>query len=180
DITREPIPVVPAAHYSCGGIAVDLKGKSSMRRLRAVGEVSCTGVHGANRLASTSLLEGLTWGFFAGLDIAQLLKKETYYFPEIAEWKCEYEEVDPALIVQDWLTIKYTMWNYVGLIRTSKRLERAKQLLRELQIEVEAFYARAVLSDDLLGLRNGVQTALAVLFAAIENRRSRGCHYRLD
>lgn len=180
DITREPIPVVPAAHYSCGGIAVDLKGNSSMRRLRAVGEVSCTGVHGANRLASTSLLEGLTWGYLAGLDIARLLKKENYYFPEIAEWKCEYEEVDPALIVQDWLTIKYTMWNYVGLIRTSKRLERAKQLLRELQIEVEAFYARAVLSDDLLGLRNGVQTALAVLFAAIENRRSRGCHYRLD
>lgn len=180
DITREPIPVVPAAHYSGGGIAVDLKGNSSMRRLRAVGEVSCTGIHGANRLASTSLLEGLTWGYLAGLDIAQLLKKENYYFPEIAEWQCEYEEVDPALIVQDWLTIKYTMWNYVGLIRTSKRLERAKQLLRELQIEVEAFYARAVLTDDLLGLRNGVQTALAVLFAAIENRRSRGCHYRLD
>jgi len=180
DITKEPIPVVPAAHYSCGGIAVDLKARSSMRRLRAVGEVSCTGVHGANRLASTSLLEALVWGTFAGNDIADLIKKETYYFPEIAEWECQHEEVDPALIVQDWLTIKYTMWNYVGLVRTAKRLNRAKQILRELQMEVESFYARAVLSDQLLGLRNGVQTALDVLFACIENRQSLGCHYRID
>ncbi len=180
DITKEPIPVVPAAHYSCGGIAVDLKSRSSMRRLRAVGEVSCTGVHGANRLASTSLLEALVWGVIAGKDIAKTIETETFYFPEIADWVYEKEEVDPALIVQDWLTIKYTMWNYAGLVRTSKRLNRAKHILNELHMEINSFYARSVLSDELLGLRNGVQTAIAILMACIENRRSLGCHYRVN
>jgi L-aspartate oxidase len=182
DITREPIPVVPAAHYSCGGVSVDLQGRTSMSRLRAVGEVSCTGVHGANRLASTSLLEGLLWGYEAGRHAAAEVGKnrESYYFPEIEPWVHERENVDPALIYQDWLTIKYTMWNYVGLTRTSRRLERARDILRELRSEVEAFYKKAVLSDELIGLRNGVQTAMAVLFAAQENRESRGCHYRPD
>ncbi len=104
----------------------------------------------------------------------------SYYFPEIPPWEQEHEEVDPALIAQDWMSIKYTMWNYVGLIRTTKRLKRAQQILRELQMEIESFYARAELSDSLLGLRNGVQTAIAVLYACIENRVSRGCHYRKD
>jgi len=181
DITKTPIPVVPAAHYSCGGIAVNLKGRTSLKRLWAVGETSCTGIHGANRLASTSLLEGLLWGFEAGRHIAKNIRKNrSYYFPEINPWIHEKELVDPALINQDWLTIKYTMWNYVGLIRTSKRLERARHILRELQQEVERFYKKGKLSDSLIGLRNGVQTALAVLFAAQENPESRGCHFRTD
>ena len=100
--------------------------------------------------------------------------------PPIEPWVQEEEVIDPALILQDWLTIKYTMWNYVGLVRSEKRLQRAKEILRELQNEVESFYAKARLNDDLIGLRDGVQASLAVLYAAIENRTSRGCHYRVD
>jgi L-aspartate oxidase len=183
DITKQPIPVVPAAHYSCGGVAVDLEGRTSIRRLRAAGEVSCTGVHGANRLASTSLLEGLVWGTDAARSAAREITsqgRDAYYFPPIEPWRYENEPVDPALIFQDWLTIKYTMWNYVGLIRTTKRMKRARSILRELQTEIEYFYERARLSDDIIGLRNGCQAALAVLFAALENRKSYGAHYRVD
>ena len=181
DITREPIPVVPAAHYSCGGVSVDALGKSNVGRLRAVGEVACTGVHGANRLASTSLLEGLVWGTRAGSDAAERsLNAADHYFPEIAPWVYERETVDPALIAQDWLTIQQTMWNYVGLVRTTKRLDRAHEILREHHLEIERFYDKAAISDSLIGLRNGVQTALAILLAAMECRESRGCHYRSD
>ena len=181
DITSQPIPVVPAAHYSCGGIAVDEWGRSSMRRLRAVGEVSCTGLHGANRLASTSLLECLVWGTRAGADAARAAASgETYYLPEIAPWQYETEPVDPALVAQDWLTICQTMWNYVGLVRTRRRLDRAHQILRELHLEIGRFYAKSELSDALISLRNGIQAALVVLLAAIEARDSRGCHYRVD
>jgi L-aspartate oxidase len=181
DLTREPIPVVPAAHYSCGGIAVDGEGQSSMYRLRAVGEVSCTGLHGANRLASTSLLECLVWGTRAGDAAARSCQRSADYdFPEIAPWRYETEPVDPALVAQDWLTIRQTMWNYVGLVRNRRRLDRAHAILRELYIEVGGFYARAELTDALISLRNGAQTALAVLLAAMESRESRGCHYRTD
>ena len=181
DITREPIPVVPAAHYSCGGVSVDALGRSNVARLRAAGEVACTGVHGANRLASTSLLEGLVWGTRAGSDAAEnILKTTDHYFPEIAPWVYEREAVDPALIAQDWLTIQQTMWNYVGLVRTTKRLDRAHEILRELHLEIERFYDKAAISDSLIGLRNGVQTGLAILLAAMECRESRGCHYRTD
>lgn len=181
DITKQPIPVVPAAHYACGGISVDLQGHTSIARLRAAGEVSCTGLHGANRLASTSLLEGLVWGVEAARSVATEAKKSGgYYYPEIAEWRYEKEPLDPALILQDWLTIKYTMWNYVGLVRTAKRMKRAKGILRELQTEIEYFYERAMISDEIIGLRNGCQAALAVLFAALENKVSRGGHYRVD
>lgn len=181
DITKEPMPVVPAAHYSCGGVAVDLKSRTSIRGLRAVGEVACTGLHGANRLASTSLLEGLVFGYFAGRDILESLRENNRTaFPPIEPWVEEDELIDPALILQDWMTIKYTMWNYVGLVRSTKRLQRAKETLRELQQEIESFYARAKLNDDLIGLRDGVQASLAVLYAASENRVSRGCHYRVD
>ena len=181
DITSEPIPVVPAAHYSCGGVAVDEWGRSSLRRLHAVGEVSCTGLHGANRLASTSLLECLVWGTRAGEDAADaILRDGDDYLPEIAPWQHETELVDPALIAQDWLTIRHTMWNYVGLVRSRKRLDRAHQILRELHLEVGRFYAKSELSDALVGLRNGIQTALVVLLAAIEARTSAGCHYRID
>jgi L-aspartate oxidase len=181
DLTTQPIPVVPAAHYSCGGVDVDGEGRSSLRRLRAVGEVSCTGLHGANRLASTSLLECLVWGTRAGEAAAEACRSgDDDYFPEIAPWQYETEPVDPALIAQDWLTIRQTMWNYVGLVRNRRRLDRAHAIFRELQVEVGRFYAKAELSDALISLRNGVQTALAVLLAAMEARESRGCHYRTD
>jgi len=180
DLTADPIPVVPAAHYSCGGVAADLQGHTSIDRLWAVGEVSCTGLHGANRLASTSLLEGLVWGVESGQAIADRLDARDYYFPQVDEWKHENEPTDPALINQDWMTIRYTMWNYVGLVRSRRRLQRARHILRELQMEVEDFYRRAAVSDAMIGLRNGVQTALAVTFAALENPQSIGCHYRTD
>lgn len=176
DMTREPIPVVPAAHYSCGGIGVSLRGRTSLQRLYAVGEVSCTGVHGANRLASTSLLEALTWGYVAGKEVSKL-SKEDEYSPEINDWQDETEEIDNALIAQDWLTIKNTMWNYVGLIRTRQRMHRAQQTLRHLQNEIEDFYRKAKMSREIIQLRNGVTTAYAVTNFAIEDRVNRGSHY---
>jgi L-aspartate oxidase len=181
DITKQPIPVVPAAHYSCGGIAVDEWGRTNLVRLRAAGEVSCTGLHGANRLASTSLLECLVWGTRAGMHAAEgILSAADYYFPAIVPWRYEHEAVDPALIAQDWLTIQQTMWNYVGLIRSEKRLNRAYEILRELDVEISRFYEKAEVTDAMIGLRNGIQTARLVLLAAKECRESRGCHYRVD
>ncbi len=181
DPTVAPIPVVPAAHYSCGGVAVDAWGRTSLARLRAVGEVSCTGLHGANRLASTSLLECLVWGTRAGEDAARAIASGgSGYLPEIDPWKCETDSVDPALVAQDWLSIRQTMWNYVGLVRSRRRLGRAHVILRELHMDIGNFYATSELSDALIGLRNGIQTALVVTLAAMEARESRGCHYRVD
>ncbi len=181
DITAQPIPVVPAAHYSCGGIATDEWGRTNLARLRAAGEAACTGLHGANRLASTSLLECLVWGTRAGASAAEAVaSSEDGAFPRIVPWRYEHEAVDPALIAQDWLTIQHTMWNYVGLIRSEKRLNRAYEILRELDDEISRFYERAEVTDDIIGLRNGIQTARLVLRAAKECRESRGCHYRVD
>ncbi len=180
DMTKRPIPVVPAAHYSCGGVVVDTVGQTSIPRLRAVGEVSCTGVHGANRLASTSLLEALTWGVWCGRDVARSVNEKTrFFFPRVAAWREEHELVDAALIEQDWMIIKHTMWNYVGLMRGDRRLRRAQRILRELQTEVETFYRRTAIRDQIIGLRNGLQTARSILYAAIRNPRSCGCHFRV-
>lgn len=180
DILKEPIPVVPAAHYSCGGVQVDLWGRTSLKNLYAVGEVAATGIHGANRLASTSLLEGLVWGVRAAEHIAahRDLRKE-YEEGDIPPWQTPEveEEVDPALIQQDWLSIRSTMWNYVGIIRTTKRLERGRADLRYLKNRIDDFYRRAHLTPMVLDLRNGMQTALIVAEAAFSNRNSRGAHY---
>lgn len=180
DLALEPIPIVPAAHYSCGGIAVDLVGKTSMCHLRAIGEVACTGVHGANRLASTALLEGLVWAKTAAIDIASLWVNKKPYFPDVEPWRYGIEKVDQSLIQQDWLTIKQTMWNYVGLIRSPRRLKRAMKMLTELKWEIESFYANAMLTPDLLGLRNSCETALLITQGASRNPSSRGCHFRLS
>jgi L-aspartate oxidase len=181
DMTREPIPVVPAAHYSCGGVATDDYGRTTVDRLRAVGEVACTGLHGANRLASTSLLECLVWGTRAGEHAAERIAKgNAFYFPKIADWRYEHEPADPALISQDWLTIQHTMWNYVGLIRSEKRLNRAMRILRELDLEIARFYEKCEISDSIIGLRNGILTSLLILDAADQAHESRGCHYRID
>lgn len=179
DIATQPIPVVPAAHYSCGGVGVSLRGRTSLKRLLAVGEVSCTGVHGANRLASTSLLESVVWGYNAGIDAAEMHPQDNY-FPEIYPWEEENENFDPALIAQDWINIKNTMWNYVGLVRTRVRLLRARTILRHLQTEVEQFYQKAKMTKSMIQLRNGVQTAIAVTYATMEARVNKGCHYVVD
>lgn len=179
DITKDPIPVVPAAHYSCGGIGVSLTGRTSLQRLYAIGEVACTGLHGANRLASTSLMEAVAWGYLSAMEVSEKRAGDEY-FPEIFPWQDETEPVDPALIAQDWMQIRNTMWNYVGLIRTRQRLLRARTILRHLQSEVEQFYQKAKMSTEILELRNGVQTAIAVTQATLEDRVSRGAHYILE
>ena len=180
DITRDLVPVVPAAHYSCGGVWVDENGRSTLDGLYAIGEVSCTGVHGANRLASTSLLEGLVWGHRSrGTSPKSLEPRSAALFDDIPPWQPTGAEApDPALVEQDMTSIKHIMWNYVGLVRTTRRLSRAISDLRNLEVEIERFYRAAALSDELIGLRNSVRVALIVTLAAWENRESRGCHYR--
>jgi len=179
DISKDPIPVVPAAHYTCGGVKTDLTGKTSLKNLYAVGEVACTGLHGANRLASTSLLEGLTWGYLSAEDINQNINDLDLY-PDhlIKEWQEGNKESDTALIHQDWMTLKQTMWNYVGLIRTSNRLARADAMFSELFDEIQKFYKDAALVDSLIGLRNSVEVGYLVLNASRRNRESVGCFYR--
>jgi L-aspartate oxidase len=180
DITRMPIPVVPAAHYSCGGVLADGWGRTSLAGLYAVGEVACTGVHGANRLASTSLLEGLVWGTRAARDIAKRFDgSRPYKASEIHRWyhPKKEEDVDPALVNQDWLTIRSTMWNYAGIIRTRKRLERAKSDLEYLSHRIEKFYQAARLEPALIGLRHGILVALMITRAALANPTSLGAHF---
>jgi len=180
DITREPIPVVPAAHYCCGGVLVDGWGRTSLRGLHAVGEVSCTGLHGANRLASTSLLEGLVWGTRAAHDIAEHFDaSRPFKLSDIHQWYYprKEEEFDPALINQDWLTIRSTMWNYAGIIRTHKRLERAKSDLEYLRHRIERFYREARMDAKIIGLRHGIEVALMITHAALANPVSRGAHF---
>jgi L-aspartate oxidase len=180
DITKDSIPVVPAAHYCCGGILVDEWGRSSLNGLYAVGEVSCTGVHGANRLASTSLLEGLVWGTRSSQHIAShfnpVVEHTTndihqWYYPE------KEEETDPALINQDWISIRSTMWNYAGIIRTPKRLERARADLDYLHHRIEKFYKEARMDTNVVGLKHGIHVALLITYAALGNPVSRGSHY---
>ena len=182
DITRQPIPVVPAAHYFCGGVQVDLAGRTSIPNLYAVGEVSCTGVHGANRLASTSLLEGLVWGVQAAEDIQAQPPGALLSENDIPEWNDSglIYEADPNLIQGDMHSVRNLMWHYVGLVRSEYRLNRAIRDLRQLWLDIEEFYRKTRLSDGLIGLRNSVQTALIVAYAAHRNRTSRGCHYRED
>lgn len=184
DISREPVPVVPAAHYFCGGVLVDEWSRSSIGNLYAVGEISCTGVHGANRLASTSLLEGLVWGNRAALDIERTLdaKSARAAFDNIPPWDESglSSDPDPALIQGDMQTVQNIMWHYVGLVRSGERLSRAIRELRHLWNEIETFYRTTRLSDGLIGLRNAVEVALIVAQAAQHNRQSRGCHYRQD
>jgi len=179
DISQDLIPIVPAAHYSCGGVGVNLVGKTSLKRLYAVGEVSCTGVHGANRLASTSLLECLVWGYFAGKDALED-KDDDNYFPPMQEWKQGTQNIDKAQVAQEWLTIKNTMWNLGGLMRSQKKLHAAMNILRNLQSDVEKTYQLSKLDDKILSLRNGAQTALAIIAASIEARESRGSHFVED
>ncbi len=179
DMCTERIPVVPAAHYTCGGVKTDLKGQTTLKNLYAVGEVACTGLHGANRLASTSLLEGMTFGHFAALDILKNVDKEVIYSSDmIKNWVDGTEEVDTALIHQDWMTLKQTMWNYVGLTRSKDRLSRAEAMFNELSDEINRFYKDACLVDNLIGLRNAVEVGHQVLLASRRNTQSVGCFYR--
>ncbi len=182
DITRQPIPVVPVVHFACGGVKTDLWGRTLLKGLYAVGEVACTGLHGANRLASTSLLEGLVFGDRVARavqeDFPHLTDPQRYAIPEWVDTGTE--DPDPALIQQDWTTLKHIMWNYVGVVRTRERLSRAVRDLRHLWLEVENFYRNTRLCPRLIELRNGLQTALVVARSALRNPESRGTHFRRD
>ncbi len=180
DITKEPIPVVPAAHFACGGVHADLQGRTSIRHLSAIGENACTGLHGANRLASTSLLECLVSAKFAAIADAEDIARETFRTPEPREWESPTREADPVLIRQDMLQIQHTMWNYAGVVRSPKRLTRARRILLELREEIQSFYRGCQLTRELVELRNAVQTALLIVHAASLNPRSRGSHYVVD
>lgn len=186
DIREQPIPVVPAAHYFCGGILVDLQGRTSLERLYAVGECSCTGVHGANRLASTSLLEALLWGKAAADDIARRvasgLGPYVHLHEAIEDWRSLGDEHndDPALIAQDWATIRNTMWNYVGITRTGPRLARAFEDLRDLSRHLHNFYKSTPLSRPIVDLFHGCQMAYLITQAALRNTRDIGCHHRVQ
>ena len=181
DPASEAIPVVPAAHYACGGVLVDGCGRTSIDRLYAVGEVSCTGVHGANRLASTSLLEGLVWGTAAGEDIAERSDLEPPHTTEIAPWEATGDEpADPVLVLRDLEMVQNIMWHYVGLSRSSDRLERAAGDLAHQWRGIDAFYRTRRLDDRLIGLRNAAQCAWITCLAARRNRTSRGTHWRED
>ena len=177
DITREAIPVVPAAHFACGGVHADLHGRASIRHLNAIGETGCTGLHGANRLASTSLLECLVSAKFAAIADGADIGRETFRLPEPRDWESPTREADPVLVRQDMLQIQHTMWNYAGIVRSPKRLTRARRILLELREEIQSFYRGCRLTRDLIELRNAIQTALLVVHAASLNPRSRGCHY---
>jgi L-aspartate oxidase len=181
DITRRPIPVIPAAHFSCGGVVADLNGQASLRNLYAVGEVSNTGVHGANRLASVSLLECLVWGARSAQHIIGqgLTGEKDYLVSEVPSWVFPHPQdpIDPALIWQDRVIIKYIMWNYSGIIRTPRRLERARSDLDYLRHRIDRFYRKTELSNVIIDLRDSVMTAILVVDAALRNKTSRGAHF---
>ena len=179
DIRREPIPVVPAAHYFCGGVKVGLSGRTSVEGLYAAGETACTGVHGANRLASVSLLEALYFGHATGKDAARNLAAVSPSLKKsIPDWvyPAPAEEFDPVLIQQDMLNIQSTMWNYAGIIRNRKRLERALADINYLSHRIEQFYKQAKVSRSIIELRNAVLAAHVIVSAAYSNARSLGCH----
>ena len=187
DVGTRPIPVVPAAHYFCGGVLVDERGRTTLERLYAVGECSCTGLHGANRMASTSLLECLVWGQSAGADIAGRYQggraaHGLKLMDSIPDWVAPGSEnnEDPALIAQDWATIKNTMWNYVGIHRTGSRLKRAFEDLRDQNRHLHDFYRETPLSKPIVDLFHGCQAAYLITLAAMRNKQSLGCHYRIN
>jgi L-aspartate oxidase len=179
DITREPIPVVPAAHYTCGGLATDLRGRTSVDGLYALGEVASTGLHGANRLASNSLLECLVFSESATQDIVAQPRVEV---PRLPDWdESRVTDADEEVVIaHNWDELRRTMWNYVGIVRTTKRLERARHRIQLLQEEIQEFYANFRVSNDLIELRNLVLTAELIVRSALARRESRGLHFSRD
>lgn len=179
DITREPIPVVPAAHYTCGGIVTDLKGRTDLAGLYVAGEASCTGLHGANRLASNSLLECIV---YAEAAVNDMLTKPAAEFPPLPQWdESRVTDADEEVVIShNWDELRRFMWDYVGIVRTNKRLKRAQHRIRLLMREIDEFYANFRVSHDLIELRNLVQTADLIVRCAMLRRESRGLHFSRD
>ena len=181
DITKQPMPVVPAAHYTCGGVMINKQGKTDINNLYAIGEVAYTGLHGANRMASNSLLECLVFARAAALDIEHQI--DPYQsIVELPDWdESRVTNSDEEVVIQhNWHELRLFMWDYVGIVRTTKRLERALHRIELLQQEIDDYYQNFRVSNNLLELRNLVQVAELIIRCAMERKESRGLHYTLD
>nr|WP_282552084.1 L-aspartate oxidase [Providencia rustigianii] len=181
DLTKDPIPIVPAAHYTCGGVMVDQTGMTDIPNLYAIGEVSYTGLHGANRMASNSLLECLVYGWAAAENIIQTIDKIPDV-PQLDDWdESRVHNSDEQVVIQhNWHELRLFMWDYMGIVRSTKRLERALRRIHLLQQEIHDYYANFRISNNLLELRNLVQVAELMVRCALERKESRGLHYTLD
>lgn len=182
DITTDPIPVVPAAHYMCGGVATDLNGKTDVQRLYAVGETACTGLHGANRLASNSLLEALVYAHNAYLDsVKEFSAIRNKVDITLDTWdETNTTDSDEAIVVShNWDEIRRLMWNYVGIVRSDKRLQRAARRIKTIQDEINEYYWDFKLTSDLVELRNIATVAKLVIRSALMRKESRGLHYNI-
>mgnify|MGYP000403935585 CR=1 FL=1 len=180
DMRTEPLPVVPAAHYTCGGIMTDLSGHTDIHGLYAIGEAACTGLHGANRMASNSLLECLVFASAAAEDIAANIDFGNR--PTLPDWdESKVTDSDEEVVVShNWQEVRRFMWDYVGIVRTDKRLARAQHRIDMLKAEIDEYYGNFRISSDLLELRNLVQIAELIVQSAMSRKESRGLHYNLD